>query len=102
MRWIADFRDPWSEWDFLDTLSLTSGSRAAHRKLEHQVLTLADKVITIAPYHVRRFEILSGREVELITNGFDEVLKRGHRFSRCNSRCKSPTGFAPSRRNIQI
>ena len=27
---------------------------------------------TIAPYHVKRFEALSGRKVDLITNGFDE------------------------------
>lgn len=72
LKWIADFRDPWSEWDLLDTLSLTSWARARHRKLEREVLTKADHVITIAPYHVQRLEELSGRKVELITNGFDE------------------------------
>lgn len=72
LKWIADFRDPWSEWDLLDTLSLSSWARARHKKLEHKVLTSADKVITIAPYHVDRLQVLSGRQVELITNGFDE------------------------------
>lgn len=71
IQWIADFRDPWSEWDLLDTLSLTSWARARHRHLERKVLTKADKVITIAPYHVKRFEDLGQRKVELITNGFD-------------------------------
>jgi glycosyltransferase involved in cell wall biosynthesis len=70
--WIADFRDPWSEWDLLDTLSLTTLARKRHRALEKQVLTNADRVITIAPYHVSRLEALSGRKVDLITNGFDE------------------------------
>lgn len=72
LYWFADFRDPWSEWDLLDTLSLTWWARRRHKKLERTVLTLADEVITIAPYHVQRFEELSGRHVHLITNGFDE------------------------------
>jgi glycosyltransferase involved in cell wall biosynthesis len=71
LKWIADFRDPWSEWDLLDTLSLTSMARKKHQYLEKQILTNADRVITIAPYHVNRFEVLSGRKVDLITNGFD-------------------------------
>ena len=72
LYWIADFRDPWSEWDLLDTLSLTSLARKKHVALEKKVLTTADRVLTIAPYHVKRFEALSGRKVDLITNGFDE------------------------------
>ncbi len=72
LKWVADFRDPWSEWDLLDTLSLTALARKRHQKLERQVLTRADRVITIAPYHVNRLETLSGRKVDLITNGFDE------------------------------
>ncbi len=72
LRWIVDLRDPWSEWDFLDTLFLTSWARKHHQKLERKVLSKADGVITIAPFHVARFEALGGRKVELITNGYDE------------------------------
>lgn len=70
--WLADFRDPWSEWDLLGTLSLTAWARRKHRKLEYSVLSQADHVVTIAPYHVCRFQSLGNRKVELITNGFDE------------------------------
>ena len=72
LTWIADFRDPWSEWDLLDTLSLTTWARKRHQRLEREVLSKADRVITIAPFHVARLEALGGRKVELITNGFDE------------------------------
>ena len=72
LKWIADFRDPWSEWDLLDTLSLTDWARKKHQNLERKVLTHADRVITIAPFHVNRLEVLGGRKVDLITNGFDE------------------------------
>lgn len=73
IKWVADFRDPWSEWDLLDTLSLTTLARKKHKALEQKVLTTADRVITIAPYHVKRLELLGGRPVDLITNGFDEA-----------------------------
>lgn len=72
LKWIADFRDPWTEWDLLDTLSLTNIARGIHKKQEREVLQSADRVITIAPYHVDRLEVLSGRNIDLITNGFDE------------------------------
>jgi len=71
LKWIADFRDPWSAWDLLDTLSLSESSRNKHRLLERKVLQTADRVVTIAPYHVKLFEKLGGRKVDLITNGFD-------------------------------
>jgi glycosyltransferase involved in cell wall biosynthesis len=71
VKWIADFRDPWSAWDLLDTLSLTGLARSRHRSLERQVLQTADRAITIAPYHVKLFESFGGRKVDLITNGFD-------------------------------
>ncbi len=77
LRWVVDLRDPWSEWDLLDTLSLTGWARKKHQRLERKVLQQADEVITIAPYHVRRFELLGGRKVSLITNGFDEEDFRG-------------------------
>jgi hypothetical protein len=77
IRWIADFRDPWSEWDLLDTLSLTSWARGKHRRLEREVLHMADRVVTIAPLHVHRLEVLGGRRVDLITNGFDDEDFKG-------------------------
>ncbi|NJN41374.1 MAG: glycosyltransferase family 4 protein [Flammeovirgaceae bacterium] len=50
---------------------MTSYARSRHRKKEKEVLENADRVITIAPFHRERLEALSGRKVNLITNGFD-------------------------------
>ncbi len=72
LKWVADFRDPWTEWDLLDTLSLTKMARSMHKRQESDVLKNADRIVTIAPFHVERLEELSGRKVDLITNGFDE------------------------------
>ena len=72
LRWLADFRDPWSEWGLLDSLNVSPFSRSLHKRLEHKVLTSADKIITITPFYVRKFEALSQRKVTLLTNGYDE------------------------------
>ncbi len=72
LNWLADFRDPWSEWGFLDSLKVSGPARNIHRKLEYKVLQRADKIITITPFYVRKFEALSARKVVLLTNGYDE------------------------------
>jgi hypothetical protein len=72
LRWLADFRDPWSEWGLLDSLKVSTPVRAIHKKLEAKILKNADHVITITPFYVRRFEALSGCKIALLTNGYDE------------------------------
>lgn len=72
LNWIADFRDPWSEWSFLDSFNMTGLVKAQHRRLERKVLMNANHIVTITPFYVKRFEALSGRKVTLLTNGFDE------------------------------
>jgi len=69
--WLADFRDPWSQWEFLDTLPMLSFIRGRHEALERKVLRQADVVVTISPTFQRDLEKLSGRKIELITNGYD-------------------------------
>jgi glycosyltransferase involved in cell wall biosynthesis len=77
LRWIADFRDPWSEWGFLDTIKVGRLARSIHKRLERLVLQNADKMLTITPFYVKQLERLSGRKVHLLTNGFDEDDFRG-------------------------
>jgi glycosyltransferase involved in cell wall biosynthesis len=72
LKWLADFRDPWSQWGLLDSLMVGGIARQFHRRLELKVLQNADRVITITPFYVRQFEKLSNRKVTLLTNGFDE------------------------------
>ncbi len=69
--WLADFRDPWSQWEFLDTLPMMSFIRKRHEALERKVLQQADGVVTISPTFQRDLEKLSGRKIDLITNGYD-------------------------------
>lgn len=69
--WIADFRDPWSQWEFLDTLPMTSLIRKKHERLEQSVLKEANAIMTISPTFQKDLEKLAHRKIQLLTNGFD-------------------------------
>jgi glycosyltransferase involved in cell wall biosynthesis len=71
LPWIADFRDPWSQWEFLDTMPMISLVRKKHQQLEHSVLKEADAVLTISPTFQRDLEKLAYRKINLLTNGYD-------------------------------
>lgn len=69
--WVADFRDPWSEWDLLDMLKTGKSAKAKHKKMEASVLRNADLVVSISPYHVGRLKALGAKRCELVNNGYD-------------------------------
>lgn len=71
--WIADFRDPWSSWEFLEMLPMIHPVKKKHLRLEQSVLKEADAVITISPTFKEELEHLGERKVNLITNGFDSA-----------------------------
>ncbi|WP_186756892.1 glycosyltransferase family 4 protein [Echinicola salinicaeni] len=71
LPWIADFRDPWSTWEFLDTLPMMKTIRRRHERLERSVFREADNVVTISPTFQEEIAKIANREIDLITNGFD-------------------------------
>lgn len=72
VKWIADFRDPWTNIDFYQELMLSSRSDKKHRHLEQEVLLQADMLTTIGYTMTEEMKALGAKRVETITNGFDE------------------------------
>ncbi len=72
IKWIADFRDPWSNLDMLNEFYLSKRSMKKHVNLEKKVLKLADICLTVSESWAQSFKKLGSRRVELITNGFDK------------------------------
>jgi len=72
IKWIADFRDPMSNLFYNDTLLLTDKSKQKLQQLEKEILSTADKVITVSEYLKKEFQKQSN-DVSVITNGFDDV-----------------------------
>ena len=71
LHWIADFRDPWTEIDYYHDLHLTRWADRKHHRLEKEVLTKADKVVTVAPDGAKRLGRIGNRNVRVVYNGFD-------------------------------
>lgn len=75
IKWIADFRDPWTNIDFYPELMLTSSSDKKHKYLEKKVLKHADSVLSIGHGMNEEFKQILGNhpgKFSVITNGFDE------------------------------
>ncbi|HRF81245.1 MAG TPA: glycosyltransferase [Flavobacteriales bacterium] len=73
LPWIADFRDPWTGIDFYGQLSLTNWADRKHHRLEREVLTTADRVVTVSWSWANDLEALGAKTVAVITNGFDRA-----------------------------
>lgn len=72
LKWVADLRDPWSEWDMLDKLQTGALARKMHRNYEKKVLERADIVLTVTEGMGKDLVRLGGgKRVRVITNGYD-------------------------------
>jgi len=71
VKWIADFRDPWTFIDFYTQLKLTGWADAKHKRLEREVLREADLVTSVSWHWAADSESLGAPNVEVITNGYD-------------------------------
>lgn len=72
IRWVADFRDFWKDMDHIEHFQMGERALKKHASLELKVLREADRVVAVTPTMAERYSALAGREVDLITNGFDE------------------------------
>lgn len=72
VKWVADFRDPWSDWDILNKLGVKGLALRKHRLLEKKVLANADQILS-ASEGIKRSLLSkdSSSDIEVITNGFD-------------------------------
>lgn len=72
IRWIADFRDPWTHIHYHKSLRLSKKAQLKHERLEQKVLQRADSVVVTSPSTQADFQKITEKPVVLITNGFDQ------------------------------
>ncbi|MFT5079295.1 MAG: glycosyltransferase involved in cell wall biosynthesis [Planctomycetota bacterium] len=72
IRWVADFRDPWTTIHYHTSLRLTKASEKKHKDLERLVLTKADQITVTSPTTKKEFQAITSQPIEVITNGFEE------------------------------
>lgn len=73
IKWIADFRDPWTDIEYYDKMMLTSWADKKYKQLERTVIQKADSVIAVAPFWKKKFDVLGSKNCQVITNGYDET-----------------------------
>ena len=70
LKWISDFRDPWTEIDYFHQLPLTKKSVKKHLELEKEVLGNSDAVLVVGKTMKENFKQFSNN-IHVITNGYD-------------------------------
>ena len=85
VKWIADFRDPWTTIGYHKELKLNEASKKKHIALEKQVLNTSDQIIVTSFVTQKEFETKTDKPVTVITNGYDtenvEDLELDSKFS---------------------
>lgn len=71
VKWIADFRDPWTTIGYHKALKLSSFAEKKHRALEKKILTSADAIIVTSKTTKTEFQSITSKPIEVITNGYD-------------------------------
>ena len=71
IKWVADFRDPWTTIHYHQSLRLNKRAQKKHLKLESQVLNNADLVVVTSLNTKKEFQKTTNKPIEVITNGYD-------------------------------
>ncbi|MDX5586448.1 MAG: glycosyltransferase family 4 protein [Aureibaculum sp.] len=72
IKWISDFRDPWTDIDYFHQLPLTKKTIQKHYQLEEEVVSTADCVLVVGKTMKEKY-LKFNQNIEVITNGFDDI-----------------------------
>ncbi|MDC0462822.1 glycosyl transferase family 1 [Flavobacteriaceae bacterium] len=87
LKWITDFRDPWTHIGYHKKLKLTRLSKRKHKQLEASVLMNSDQIIVTSQQTKLILSKRTKSPVIVITNGYDFEI---------NKSCKLDTKFTLS------
>lgn len=73
VKWIADFRDPWTDLYYNKEFKQLAFAKNKNIKLEDAVLKSADCILTVSNSLQKEF-LKKAKNVKVITNGFDEEV----------------------------
>ncbi|GET46798.1 glycosyltransferase family 4 protein [Capnocytophaga felis] len=73
LKWISDFRDPWTTIGYYKDLRLTKWAHKKHKFLEKEVLQSSDLVIVTSFKTKEEFSQITKKPIKVITNGYDII-----------------------------
>lgn len=71
--WIADFRDPMSHIDFMDTMGVKGSLLEKYKHIERDILQAADYVVGTTPSLPVKLENFDTSKYRCVTNGYDDA-----------------------------
>ena len=71
VKWLADFRDPWTSIGYHKKLRLNKRAQKKHKYLERLVLNKADSIIVTSETTKKEFQEITQKPIAVITNGYD-------------------------------
>jgi len=71
--WLADFRDPWTNIYFYKDLKIGWGADKIHHHLERKIIQSTDCLLVVSHGMKQEFEKLNPKQIEIISNGYDEA-----------------------------
>lgn len=74
LKWVADFRDPWTSIGYHKKLKLTKSSEKKHKQLEYLVLNEADTIVVTSMITQSEFSAITSKPISVITNGYDTTI----------------------------
>lgn len=78
IKWIADFRDPWTSIGYHNKLKLSKASKQKHLNMEAEVLNTADAIIVTSKTTKAEFKTKTEKPIEVITNGYDSLSEKNN------------------------
>jgi glycosyltransferase involved in cell wall biosynthesis len=74
IKWISDFRDPWTEIDYFHQLPLSKKAIEKHHQLEQKVLKLSNAVLVVGETMKQNYQPFN-KNIFVVTNGFDGEIE---------------------------
>ena len=74
VKWLADFRDPWTQFYVNHELPMMPFVRKKHKRIEQQVISTADHVVTTTPSLAKLYSAINP-SVSCIYNGYEKILQ---------------------------
>ena len=101
IKWLADFRDPWSDLYYNKDFKQLSFAKNKNKRLEEAVLKNADCVLTVSNALKEEF-IKTANRVEVITNGFDDEVLANNSIVLDTKFTISYIGLLPKQSNPKV
>ncbi|NNF19733.1 MAG: glycosyltransferase family 4 protein [Flavobacteriaceae bacterium] len=72
VKWLADFRDPWTSIGYHKDLKLGGRAKQKHKQMEANVLRSADKILVTSQTTKEEFSAITTKPIVVLTNGYDK------------------------------